>query len=222
MNTYSTIPITFVRDRIKGFYDIVDTKKDFMIDLFIVDAVNEIKSYLNTKGNTITLDICDCKARIPCNFKKLVRIVSNCQDENGQHYVYDNFTFDGRSIWTSKGKKFKIEDGYISFQSDIEAEQVDMYYIGYVENEEGFMLLRKAHEPYYFRYVGYWFGGKIKDSRYQMFSNYVKVRENIIHNENSEDAQYTMDSIAEIKYFEYLPTVFSFGTVYQSPYSGNT
>ncbi len=32
MNTDSTISLTFVRDRVKAFYDIVDTKKDAFIE----------------------------------------------------------------------------------------------------------------------------------------------------------------------------------------------
>lgn len=221
MNTYSTIPLTFIRDQVKDFYDITDTKKDATIDLYIMKSVNEMKSYLNVKGCCVTLDICDNKAAIPCNFKRLIQLVSDHQDELGQHYVYDNFTFDGHSIWTSNTKRFKIEDGYIIFPSDIEATQVDMYYLGYITDDNGFPILRKSHEPYYFRYVGYWFGAKIKDSRYKMFDNYRAVRKNTIHNENVEDALYNMSNIAAIKYFEYMPRLFSFGLVYQSPYSGN-
>jgi hypothetical protein len=90
MNTYSTIPLTYIRDQVKDFYDIVDTKKDASIDLYIMKSVNEMKSYLDVKGCCVTLDICDNKADIPCNFKRLVQLVSDCQNELGEHYVYDN------------------------------------------------------------------------------------------------------------------------------------
>lgn len=224
MNPYTEIPLTHIRDQVKDFYDIVDTKKDRTIDLLVMKAAREIKSYLNTKGCTVTLEICDNKAEVPCNFKRLVQIVSDCQDENGEFYVYDNFTFDGDCIWqSSNGARFKIgSDGYIIFPSNIEATQVNMYYVGYITDEQGFPLLKLAHEPYYFRYAGWWFGGKIRDNRFQMFNDWKKVRKNTIHNENVEDALYDMNNIRETMYFEYLPRVFSFGLIYQSPYSGNT
>lgn len=187
MNTYSTIPITHIRDQVKSFYDIVDTKSDAMIDLFIVKAANEIQSRLNTTGCTITLEICDNKAPVPCNFKTLVQIVSDSCDDNGQPYYYDNFKFDGDTIWTSGTNRFKIDNGYIIFPSNIEATSVDMYYIGYVMDEDGFILLRKSHEPYYFKYAGWWFGGKIKDSRYEMFSGWARTRVALVHNEQVDD-----------------------------------
>ena len=187
MNTYSTIPITFVRDKVKNFYDITDTKKDVTIDLLIVDAVNEIQSKLNTSGFTVTLEICDNKAPVPCNFKTLVQIVSDACDDNGDNYYYDNFRFDGHSIWTCGTNRFKIENGYIIFPSNIEATQVDMYYIGYVMDENGFILLRKAHEPYYYRYAAFWFGGHIRDARYKMFEKWPNVKIPLVHNEQVDD-----------------------------------
>lgn len=220
MNTYSTIPLTYIRDKVKDFYDIVDTKKDVTIDLFIMEAAKSMKSYLDVKGCCVTLDICDHKSPIPCNFKRLVQIVSDCQNELGEHYVYDNFNFDGHSIWQSNTRRFKIEDGYIMFPSDIEATQVDMYYLGYISDEQGFPILREAHELYLFKYAAYWFGAKIKDNRFQLFKNFRAVRKNTIHNENVEDALYDMKNIAAVKYFEYMPRLFSFGVIYQSPYTG--
>jgi hypothetical protein len=198
MNTYSTIPITHIRDKVKAFYDIVDTKKDVMIDLFIVAAANEIGSYLNTTGCTITLDICDNKAEVPCNFKTLVQIVSDCVDENGDNYYYDNFRFNGNCMWESNAKRFKIQNGYIIFPSNIEATQVDMYYIGYNIDDNGFIILMKAHEAYYFRYALYWFGLHISDARYKEFKNYPRIRMNTTHNEQVDIFNYEKLQIAAI------------------------
>lgn len=199
MNTYSTIPITHIRDQVKSFYDIVDTKKDAIIDLFIVKAANEIQSRLNTVGCTITLDICDHKAPVPCNFKTLIRLVSDACDENGDYFIYEDFEFDGNSIWTANNnQRFKIDNGYIIFPSNLEIESVDMYYLGYVMDEQGFILLKKAHEPYYFRYSAYWFGGHIKDLRFKMFENYPRVKAALVHNEQVDIFNYEKLEIAAI------------------------
>ena len=192
MNTDSTISLTFVRDRVKAFYDIMDTKKDAYIDLMILDSVREMLSSKYVTQEAFTLDICDHKAKLPCNWKTVLVVIPPC-GQGCEQIIYSNFTFDGvqgNCKWEQMENRFKIMDGYLVFPSNFTFESVDVYCDVYALGEDGYPLLREAHLPYYTRYASYWVGLKIGDQRYKAFGNYSLVRRNLIHNEQTEEFQY--------------------------------
>jgi hypothetical protein len=198
MNSYETISITHVRDRIKLFYDIQHTRDDMFIDLMIMDAVRQFNSYEYTIQDKATIDICDLSGDLPCNYKEMIAMVSNACDPCGQHFVYDNFIFDGNMCIGRDGKRFRIEQGKIFFPADFEGDSVDIYFIGYNTDNQGFPILKKSHVDYYFFYGLYWYGLRKNDPRYREFISkitgkpkYVTMRKNIAHNENVDEARLT-------------------------------
>lgn len=200
MNTDSTISLTFVRDRVKAFYDIMDTKKDAYIDLMILDSVREAQSYKYVTQEAFTLDICDHKAQLPCNYKTVLVVIPSCSD-GCTPMVYSNFQFDGVQGNCERFKmpdRWKIMDGYLVFPSDFPHDSIDIYCDVYILGEDGFPLLREAHLPYYIRYASYWVGLKIGDARYKAFANYSSVRRNITHNEQVDVFHYEQVSIVAI------------------------
>lgn len=225
MNTFETIPLDHVRDRIKLFYDIQHTRKDMFIDLMIMNAVGEINSYMYTENKCVTLDICDHKAQLPCDYKIIISLVSDSCDDCGSNFMYQNFTFNGDCCVSSDNKKFKIQQGYIMFPHDFDGTQVDMYYTAYVSDEHGFPFLKKAHIKYYVDYVGYWLGMQLEDARVRAFltnrntPKYINTRRNIIHNENVDETRLNMPSITATMLSLPVQNKFLGTFFYQSPYS---
>lgn len=201
MNTDSTISLTFVRDRIKAFYDINDTQKDAYIELKLLDSIREMQSYKYVTQQAFTLTICDYKAELPCNYKTVLAVVPPCEEGCGTPIVYSEFYFNGlqgNCQWQQVSNRWKIMDGWIVFPSNFTYETVDIYCDVYILGEDGFPLLRESHIPYYEKYALYWVGLKIKDPRYKEFSRYANVRRNIIHNEQVDKFNYEKLSIASI------------------------
>ena len=200
MNETSTISLTFVRDRVKAFYDIVDTKKDAYIDLMILDSVREMYSYKYVTQEAFTLDICDYKAKLPCNWKKVLAVIPPC-GEGCTPIVYSDFKFDGvqgNCEWNQFSNRFKIMDGYLVFPSNFIYDSVDIYCDVYMLGEDGYPLLKEAHLPYYTRFANYWVGLKLGDARYKAFSNFSIVRRNLVHNEQVEEFEYDKVAITAI------------------------
>jgi hypothetical protein len=210
MNPERTIPLTFVRDRIKAFYDIVDTKLDAFIDLKILDSVRDMQSYKYQTQDCFTLDICDCKAELPCNFIKVLAIVPPCGDGETA-IIYSDFVFDGvkgnRHI-ANIPNRWKIMGNYIVFPSNFEYDSVDIYCDVLKVDENGFPMLITDHLLYYEFYASYWVGQKLGDARIMAFTNlrsgrpaspkYIGVRRSIINNEQAEKFEYEKNSIAAI------------------------
>lgn len=202
MNADSTISLTFVRDRVKAFYDITDTKKDAYIDLMILDAVREIKSYKYVTQEAFTLDICDYKAKLPCNYKTVLAAIPPCSD-GCVPFVYSNFQFDGvegNCKWAQWPNSWKIMDGYIVFPSNFTYESVDIYCDVYILGDDGYPVLREAHLPYYTRYAQYYVGIKLNDPRYKAFANYAQVRKNLVHNEQVDKFNYEKAGLKAVIY----------------------
>jgi len=200
MNTDSTISLTFVRDRIKAFYDIVDTKKDAFIDLMILDSVREMYSYKYVTQEPFTLEVCDYKAQLPCNYKTVLAVIPPC-GEGCTPIIYSDFTFDGvqgNCEWQQFSNRFKIMNGYLVFPSNFTFDSVDVYCDVYMLGEDGFPLLKEAHLAYYTRYANYWVGLKIGDQRYKAFGNYANVRRNLVHNEQVDEFNYDKVAINAI------------------------
>jgi len=200
MNTDSPISLTFVRDRVKAFYDIMDTKKDAYIDLMILDSVREMQSSAYVTQEAFTLDICDYKAKLPCNYKTVLTVIPPC-GEGCMPIIYSNFTFDGvqgNCQWQQWPQRWKIMDGYIVFPSNFPYDSVDIYCDVFILGEDGFPLLKQAHLPYYTKYANYWVGLKIGDARYKAFANYVNVRRNLVHNEQVDEFHYDRDAITAV------------------------
>lgn len=198
MNADSTISLTFVRDRIKAFYDIMDTKNDSYIDLILLNSVREMYSCKYVTQQAFTLDICDHKAQLPCNYKTVLAVVPPCT-EGCVPIVYSNFTFDGvqgNCQWNQFPNRWKIQDGWIVFPSNFEYESVDIYCDVYILGEDGYPVLKEAHLPYYESYGLYWLGLKMSDARYKAFSNYPLKRKNLVHNEQVDEFNYNKIAIA--------------------------
>jgi hypothetical protein len=192
MQEFEEISLTFVRDRVKKFYDIPHTLDDVFIDLMLMDAVRKFLSYKYVTQKCLTLDVCDCKAELPCDYKRIICLMSPCEgDEHGRRvYVY----YDGpcgdlgdlaNNYQGSFNGTFKIQDNYLKFPSNFEADQVVIYYDAYKTGEDGFPVLMKTHVDYFFNYACAWYGFKIKDPRYAVFEKKAKNNKlALLHNEN--------------------------------------
>lgn len=207
MNTDSTISLTFVRDRIKAFYDIVDTKKDAYIELKILDSVRDMLSSKYVTQEAFTLDVCDYKAKLPCNWKTVLAVIPPC-GEGCTPIIYSNFQFDGvqgNCQYERMPNRWEIQNGYLCFPSNFTYDSVDIYCDVYALGEDGFPLLKEAHVSYYEAYGLYFVGLKIKDSRYKEFINkrtgepvYIQKRINLVHNEQVDEFNYDKVAISAI------------------------
>lgn len=217
MQEFEEISLTFVRDRVKKFFDIPHTRDDVFIDLMIMDAVRKFQSYKYVTQKCLTLDVCDCKAELPCDYKRIICLISPCDDNgNGRtRYVY----FDGPcgdlgdvNIGSFNGT-FKIQDNYLKFPSTFEADQVVIYYDAYKTGEDGFPVLMYTHVDYFFNYACAWYALKKKDSRYAEFKQNAKNNKRaLIHNENVD--QFEIDKVALIAVINSL----GHGGLWNSPY----
>jgi hypothetical protein len=207
MTSEQTISLTFVRDRIKSFYDIVDTKLDAFIDLKILDSVRDMYSHKYQTQECYTLDICDCKAELPCNFLKILAIVTPCgTDETPM--IYSDFVFDGvKGNYQLKNipNRWKIMGNYLVFPSNFAFDSIDIYCNVMKLDDEGFPILIKDHVLYYEFYASYWLGQKLKDPRVAAFVNprsgkpkYIGARTAIIHNEQTMQFDYDKFAIAAL------------------------
>ena len=178
------IPITFVRDRVKSFYKIKDTESDSYIDLMILDSVRDFQSYKYVIMQNAVLDICDFKAELPCNYKKIIAIllpyVHWCVP-----VAYTDMIIEGCDC-QSLSDRFMIQGNTLVFPSNFEHDCVQIAYQGFLLDEEGFPMLIKDHLTYYTRYANYHVGLYLGDVRYKAFSNFKQARKNIIHNEKAD------------------------------------
>jgi hypothetical protein len=200
MNPEGTISLTFVRDRIKSFYDIMDTKLDAYIDLKILDSVSNMYSYKYITQECFSLDVCDCKVELPCYVKNVIAIIPDCSKENVQ-IIYSDFIFNGvqgNFRYSGFPNRWKIMNNMIVFPSTFEYEKIDIYCDVYKVGDDGFPLLVEAHVPYYERYALYWVGLKMSDARYREFKDYSGYRRNIVHNEQADKWEYEKHSVAAI------------------------
>lgn len=178
------IPITFVRDRVKTFYKIKDTENDAYIDLMILDSVRDMESYKYVIMQNATLDICDFKAELPCNYKKIVAVL--LPYEHGcVPIVYTDIIINNCECH-SLSDRFMIQGNTLVFPSNFEHDCVQIAYQGFLLDEEGFPMLIKEHLTYYTKYAMYHVGLFLGDLRYREFKNYKQVRKNIIHNEKAD------------------------------------
>jgi len=207
MNTDSTISLTFVRDRVKAFYDIMDTKKDAFIERTILDSIDEMQSYKYVSQEPFTLDVCDFKAKLPCNYKTVLAVIPPC-GEGCTPIIYSDFKFDGvqgNYQWQQMPNRWKIKNGYLCFPSNFPYDSVDIYCDVFTLGEDGFPILREAHVPYYIPYANYWVGVKLRDSRYKEFVDrktgdpiYIRRRRNLVHNEQVDEFNYDKVAITAV------------------------
>ena len=179
----NTIPITFVRDRVKQFYKITNTEDDSYIDLMILDSIRDFKSYKYVNIETVNIDICDGKAELPCNFKQLIAVLPPCS-EGCVPMVYTSYIVEGCNCHSNS--KFTIQGNYLVFPPDFTYESVRLVCQIFKTDKDGFPILIKDHLTYYVKYANYHVGLFLNDARYAAFSNYKQARKNIIHNEKAD------------------------------------
>lgn len=188
MQEFEEISLTFVRDRVKKFYEIPHTRDDVFIDLQIMDAVRKLQSYKYVTQKCVRLEVCDCKAMLPCDYKRIICLMSPCDsDTHGRTmYIYSDFPC-GEGVELRGGFKntFKIQDNYLKFPSTFDAEEVVIYYDAYKTGPDGFPVLMYTHVDYFYNYAASEYGFKIKDERYKRFERIAKNnRRGLRHNEN--------------------------------------
>ncbi len=191
-----TIPLTFVRDRVKAFYKIKDTESDSYIDLMILDSVRDMQSYKYTIMQNAVLDICDFKAELPCNYKIIIAVLLPYKD-GCVPVAYTDIIIDGCECH-SLSDRFMIQGNTLVFPSNFEHDCVQIAYQGFLLDDEGFPILIKDHLTYYERYAKYHVGLFLEDARYKAFSNFKQARKNIIHNEKADQFELQKFSIEAI------------------------
>ena len=200
MNPSGTISLTFVRDRIKTFYSIVDTKLDAYIDLKILDAVNNMYSFKYVTQECFSLDICDYRAELPCYVKDVIAVIPQGNNSDVQ-IIYSDFIFNGvRGNFRYSGfpNRWKIMGNTIVFPTTFQYEKIDIYCNIYIVGDDGFPLLIESHVPYYERYALYWIGLKLSDPRYREFKDFGQYKRNIVFNEQADKWEYEKHSVAAI------------------------
>lgn len=201
MQEFEEISLTFVRDRVKKFFDLAHTRDDVFIDLQIMDAVRKLQSYKYVTQKCERLEVCDCKAMLPCDYKRIICLMSPCDDDNPlgrQIYIYSDLPC-GEGITLSGGfsNTFKIQDGYLKFPSTFTAEEVVIYYDAYKTGPDGFPVLMYTHVDYLYAYACAEYCLKTKDNRYEIFARRAKNnRRGLIHNENVD--WFEIDKVALI------------------------
>ena len=189
MQEFEEISLTFVRDRVKKFFDIQHTRDDVFIDLQIMDAVRKLQSYKYVTQKCVTLEVCDCKAMLPCDYKRIICLMSPCDDDEGRGrtmYIYADVPCGEGINWAgSLTGTFKIQDGYLKFPSTFTADEVVIYYDAYKTGPDGFPILMYTHVDYFYSYACAEYCLKTKDNRFPIFERRAKNnRRGLIHNEN--------------------------------------
>ena len=195
MNSFEDISINEVIGSVKLFLGNEGiTTSDRFIELMILDANRKLMSVKNTVQKCITLDVCDYKAELPCDYDSFIAITAPPKAEdnttNDMPFLYSNNVYPSiEDRWNTRpfGDRFTIEtsDGVIRFPSNLTIETVNLYYWGYRTDENGFPLLKLSHVDYYTAYVIHWFYLKQRD--FQMAAEFKQKFKNArnadIHNE---------------------------------------
>ena len=187
-----TIPITFVRDRVKLFYKIKDTESDSYIDLTILDSIRDFKSYKYVDFKTVDIDLCDGKGELPCEWKKVIAVLPPCE-AGCEQIAYTDYIIEGCNC-CGIANRFSIQGNTICFPSNFTHESVRVVCQIFIVDEEGFAILIKDHLTYYDRYAKYHVGLFLGDKRGDRFVNFKQARKNIIHNEKAD--QFELDRCA--------------------------
>jgi hypothetical protein len=193
-----TIPIDFVRDRVRQFYKLTDTNSDSYIDLMILDSIRDFKSYQYVDFGTFNVDLCDGKGELPCNWKKVIAVLPPC-DEGCQPIAYTDYIVDGCNC-CGIADRFSIQGNTIAFPSNFEHESVRVVCQIFRVDSDGFPILIKDHLTYYVRYATYHTGLFLGDKRGDRFINFKQARKNIIHNEKADQFELDRHAIEAINH----------------------
>lgn len=116
-NTYGTVRVAEIRDYIKEFFDITDTKRDKFITLTIMRGAKAMLSYKMIVQKCITIDLCDFRAELPCDFQEAIYICttpnsSECGCPNDNNCA-GNCNYSQPFIYTGNNLNY-INQGYNS------------------------------------------------------------------------------------------------------------
>jgi len=185
MNTYEYISLPEIRDRVKIQLGILnDTSNDDFIDLKIMNASRSLLSQQNLIYTYATLDVIDYKAKLPCNYYRLMALVTN--PLSGAPFIYSDYNFFQTSPFQSAplGISFMVQDGYIMFPSTFDIDEVKLVYQALLQDDNGFPLYYLSHADYLTYAACYWMTMRDKDGMFKEYKlQMVKHKKAIYHNE---------------------------------------
>jgi len=165
--TFSTIPISYVRDGAKALLNLRHTNEhDELIDYHITQGLKKMNCQsVLVKVNEL-IDICDNRATLPCNYVELLAMrVTKCEfqeNANTQLFYYVNQPFFKRCGVALNsdlnnnypfGNSIKIQSNEIIFALEQKIDEVEISYIGVAVDEDGNRLILERYQIALERYA---------------------------------------------------------------------
>lgn len=170
---YSTISIDQVIERAKKQLKLTDTSEDDFLEMLANEAINNLDCLSLTKKQQKKLCVSNCKAKLPCGFFRLLGARFICSDivdpeNNTIRNNWNNFLYIDKNFLRDCGcevnenstlpyrdyqQTFQIVDGWIYFNSYIDAEEVEIAYMGMNVDEYGRLLIYEDYERAMVNYI---------------------------------------------------------------------
>lgn len=200
MNTYQYISLPEIRDRVKIQLGILnDTSSDDFIDLKIVNAARSLISQQNLIYKTEVLEIIDFKAELPCDFYRLIAMVTNPM--SGQPLIYSDYNFISSPNYKTipYGTRFMVQDGMIMFPSNYDNDEITIIYQAFLQDENGFPKYYLTHADYLTYTACYWLTLQNKDAVYKEYKmQMIKHKKTIYNNEAVDKFRLDVNNIKNI------------------------
>jgi hypothetical protein len=170
---YSTISIDQVISRAKMQLKLNDGSEEDFLEVLGNEALNNLDCLSLMKKQQKTLCISDCKAKLPCGYYKMLGLRFICSDivdpeNNTIRNNWNNFLYIDKNFLRDCGcevnenstlpyrdyqQTFQIVDGWIYFNSYIDAEEVEIAYMGMNVDETGRLLIYEDYERAIVNYI---------------------------------------------------------------------
>ena len=140
-----------------------DTRKLPVIKRWAVEADRDIGSYYSYKKKICVLDVCDCRAELPCDAVAVLALVigdRGCECGSLFQGLHSYFTsqaisnFQMGTFYVVDGVSqgfgclpfgWEIQNNNIVFNQNMNEKKVTIQYLGMEEDEEGFPLVNENH-----------------------------------------------------------------------------
>lgn len=169
MSNRRTIPVTEVAIRTKAQLRIFDSAQDDFLQMLIYEGLRHVDALPMLIKKNCKICVSDGKAKLPCDFYKLLAIRGVSLGVVGNQNLYTDRVYVDRNFLRDEGVEcgdevqdyssaFQINGGYIYLgYGGEETEEIHLAYLGLNEDADGNLLIYEDYERALTNYACYMF-----------------------------------------------------------------